>query len=173
MMTRYTNVKHALSMPLLLTRLTAWLALLFYAMAVAVRRERPRSARRLWSAGLGAMAVHVVCAFGFMHAWSHAGAAEFTDRQTLALTGVDFRGGLWVNYAFLILWLADVAWWWIDARSYESRPRAVEWGVQAVFAFLFVNAAIVFASGVGRWLGVATFAALAAKWSFATRRQPL
>lgn len=150
-----------------LPRATAWIALLLYA---ATLLAGPRRARLLWTAGLLALVVHVAVAFHLVHGWSHAAAADATDRQTLAQTGIDFRGGLFVNYAFLLLWFADVAWWWADARSYERRPRTVEYAVRGVFAFLFFNAAVVFASGVGRWLGVAVFAALAGKWAFAARR---
>src|SRR5688500_20160441 len=62
--------------------------------------------RWLWAAGAGLMAIHSVAAFGVFYNWSHDTARELTMRQTAALTGVNFSGGIYVNYAFLVVWIA-------------------------------------------------------------------
>ena len=49
-------------------------------------------------------------------------------RQTAEATGQALGGGLYVNYAFALVWGADVAWWWLGPRSYLARPRACQGG---------------------------------------------
>ena len=73
-------------------------------------------------------------------------------------------GGLYVNYAFTLVWLADVVWWWANDASYRSRPRLIEWSVQAFLGFIAFNATIVFASGFSRWFGIAACLALVFIW---------
>src|SRR5437867_232780 len=103
----------------LLTRATVWVALTLYATGEMVRlsaRERPRwetVARWLWTGGCLAYLAHAAAAFEFFHAWSHAAAYADTARQTEAKFGLHWGGGLWFNYFFTGIWLADVLWWWI------------------------------------------------------------
>lgn len=151
----------------LLTRWTVRVALLFYALslglriAAAGRRGRLAAARLSWSAGFVAFALHVGAAFHFIHSWSHRDANDATARQTAAVVGWDWGGGLWANYVFAAVWLADVAWWWRGRDRYEARPRCVEWLVQGFLGFIAFNAAVVFADGPVRWAGVAAGAGLA------------
>lgn len=72
------------------------------------------------------------------------------------MTGHDWGGGLFVNYAFALAWVSDVAWWWLACESYQTRPRIVEWGVQGFLAFIAVNATVVFGVGPIRWWGLGT-----------------
>lgn len=115
-----------------------------------------RWARAIWTAAVVLALVHVVLAFHLVYGWSHAAAVEATARQTAERFGWAWRGGVFVNYAFLALWLADVAWWWLAPASHSSRSIRLERTRLAVFAFLFGNAAIVFASGAGRLVGIAS-----------------
>ncbi|HYP15237.1 MAG TPA: hypothetical protein VEQ63_15010 [Bryobacteraceae bacterium] len=102
-----------------------------------------RPARLAWTAGLGLYLIHVCFAFQYFYSWSHQVAYEQTARQTAALFGVNWGGGLYLNYAFTAIWLADCLWWWLGNSSYIRRPSAVSAGVHVFLAFMFVNATIV------------------------------
>jgi hypothetical protein len=161
----------------LLTRWTVRLAVVLYAAALALRiaararraaRREPaggciglRAARLVWTGGFAAYLVHVACAFHFYHGWSHRAAYEATARQSAEVVGLAWGGGLYANYAFTLVWGADVAWWWAAPAHYRQRPRIVEWAVQAFLAFIVVNATVVFGFGTIRWIGLAAGVALA------------
>ncbi|HEY7312912.1 MAG TPA: hypothetical protein VH643_26345 [Gemmataceae bacterium] len=144
----------------LLTRWTVRLALALYALGLVLRwsargrRSRLAAARLAWSAGCLAFLLHVLYAFQFYHHWSHADAYAVTAQRTAAVVGWDWGGGVYANYAFAVVWLADVVWWWRGLTSYAARPRSVEWSVQAFLAFMVFNAAVVFAEGVTRWVSL-------------------
>jgi hypothetical protein len=137
------------------------LATVAWALGEALMRRRPefdRLARASWTAGIALALVHVFLAFQFVYGWDHDAAIEATTRQTAEVVEVSFRGGIFVNYAFLLIWVADVCWWWLSPESHASRSRRLELGRLALFAFMFFNGAIVFASGTGRWIGMASLA---------------
>jgi len=130
-----------------------------YAIAVALlllRRER--LGRGAWTAGCAIFLVHVAFAFQFYHHWSNAEAYAATARQS----GVGW--GLYFNYAFAIVWVADVLWW--------GRPRASWIGVliHSFLAFMFFNATVVFGKGWVRWAGVAATGVLIAIYGISKRR---
>jgi hypothetical protein len=138
-----------------LTRWTVRLALLLYVLALAGRLTgRTGPARSAWAAGCLAFLAHVACAFHFFHGWSHPAAYEETARQTAELTGTASGFGLYLNYGFTLLWVADALWWWARPTSYLSRSWWIELPVQGFFAFLALNATVVFESGPVRWAGV-------------------
>lgn len=149
---------------------TIRLALAFYTVSVAALIHGSTSprwnqfARAAWTTGFVFYAMHVASAFQFVHGWSHAAAYEHTARRTAAVVGLEFGGGLYVNYAFTIVWLLDIAWWWRDAAGYLNRPRRVSVSLQAFFAFIVFNATVVFGEGAIRWVGLAAFAALTLLW---------
>lgn len=137
------------------------IALLLYVLALALRMTRKSAmARWLGTLGLAAFGLHVAAAFHFSHNWSHANAVDATARQTAAVVGWNWGGGVWVNYLFAGVWLADVAWWWRDLQKYEARSRGIEWAVQGFLGFIAFNATVVFADGVVRWIGIAACVAL-------------
>jgi hypothetical protein len=123
-----------------------------------------RAARVLWTAGVLLLGAHTLAAFHFIHGWSHRAAAAETARQTAALTGIDWGGGVFVNYAFLSMWAADAAWWWVAPDSYRRRSHAIETALFLFFVFMFVNGAIVFAHGAMRVLGVAAVTVVLGSW---------
>ncbi|MCC6540515.1 MAG: hypothetical protein IT162_23405 [Bryobacterales bacterium] len=120
-------------------------------------------ARAMWTAGCALFLAHVAAAFHFHHRWSHAAAVAETARQTEALFGVSSGFGLWFNYVFAAVWLADVVWWWGAPERYASRPRWMSAAVHGFMAFMFFNGAVVFASGPTRWLGLAATVWLAVR----------
>jgi hypothetical protein len=139
-----------------LTRWTIRIALALAVAAMAARiADRNRPARLAWSVGCLAYLAHVVCAFHFYHDWSHSNAYAATARDTAALFGLDWGGGLYVNYGFTLVWIADVVWWWVRPASYETRPRWANVAVYGFFAFMAFNGTVVFASGPTRWIGLA------------------
>jgi hypothetical protein len=140
----------------------------FYTIAAAVlcwgAGEAYRS-RLLWSVGAILALLHSVAAFVVVYGGSHDTARAETTRQTAALTGVEFAGGIYINYLFLIVWLSDAAWWWLAPSSYRSRPRALELAIRGFILFVIVNGAVVFADGWARVVGlVALGLAAAGTW---------
>lgn len=65
-------------------------------------------------------------------------------KQTFAQTGIDSGIGLYINYAFTALWLADTALWWLVPRRRVRRSRWVDGAIQFIFLFMFFNATVVF-----------------------------
>lgn len=153
-----------------LIRWTARLAVALYTAALAARlRGGLGAARILWTAGCAAYFAHMAAAFHFAHGWSHAAAYEATARQSAASGGPAWGGGVWCNYLFALTWAGDAAWWWVAPRQHRTRPTWVEAAVQGYLAFIAFNAAVVFASGPARWLGVAACSLVAWAWR---RRRP-
>ena len=107
---------------------------------VLLIRGRPQSARSAMTVAAIMYLVHVCCAFQYFYSWSHAVALRETARQTEALFGVYWGGGLYLNYLFTILWGAHCAAWWRRARG--SLPAGTI-AVQTFLLFIFVNATIV------------------------------
>jgi len=154
--------------------LTIWLAL-----ALFVGGETGRSLTRgsrapgwawwAFSLGLVLALVHTVLAFQWVHNWVHADAVNATARQTQAVFGVSVGWGVYVNYVFYGVWMADAAWW----RRFPdlSQPAsAVTWGLRAFYLVIILNAAVIFAVGPRRLLGLMMVSWLAWIWSVSWRQ---
>jgi hypothetical protein len=101
-----------------------------------------RCARWFWTFGCIIFCIHVAAAFHFLHGWSHASAYDHVLARTTEMTGFALGIGLYVNYAFGILWLVDTVIWWLDLRWPDRIiPYFI---VQALFAFLMFQATAVF-----------------------------
>jgi hypothetical protein len=121
--------------------------------------------RAFWTSGALLALIHSVAAFVVFYGGSHETARVETMRQTAALTGIEFSGGIYLNYVFLVVWLADAAWWWVAPVSYRARARAVSFAIRAFIVFIIVNGAVVFADGWARIVGlVALLVAAAGTW---------
>ena len=129
---------------------------------VLMRRssQADRWARTAWTVAIFLAAIHVGLAFHFVYGWNHETAVIETARQAEDRFGIGWRGSIYVNYVFLAIWLADVCWWWGAPASHASRSIRLEIARLATFVFMFVNGAIIFASGIGRLAGVAAVAAV-------------
>lgn len=101
-----------------------------------------RRARGWWTAGCVVFLVHVVCAFHFEHRWDHSAAFEATAKRTAEMTGWKSGIGLFVNEAFLCMWLIDTVLWWRNLGW--PQYRWPHWTVQFLFAFLMFQATFVF-----------------------------
>ncbi|HJQ71286.1 MAG TPA: hypothetical protein VKA70_20075 [Blastocatellia bacterium] len=155
------------------TRFTVWVTLAGYLAGVALlalsrNRERwERAARLVWTIACVSLLAHVACAFHFYHEWSHDAAYRETARQTEEVVGLDWGGGLYINYALVAAWVADVVWWWRGPRVYRRRPTALVAAWQAFLLFILFNATVVFKTGPLRLAGVFLSLAACLLWWYA------
>ncbi len=168
-----------LSIPLiteLLTRGSIWFAMVAYAIGLFLfSRNNPKwlhAARLAWTTGGIALIAHFVCAFHFYHDWSHVLAYRDTARQTNEVVGINWGGGLFINYLVLALWIMDVGWWWLSGiDSYRNRNWlwVIVW--HAFLIFIIFNATVVFKDGVVRWVGLVMSLFLLVSWVRIARRE--
>lgn len=150
--------------------LTIWLALVALLLGeLGRRRNRQTGITTRWAiaaSGLGvALAtMHTALALGVVYEWDHPRAVVETARRAAAVYGVAWPGSLYVNYVFLLWWLADTLWWWRSPGTFLARPAwlTLAWRVMA-FTMVF-NGAVVFAGTAGRVAGVPLVAALLFVW---------
>jgi hypothetical protein len=121
----------------------------------------------IWTVGCVIYLLHVAAAFHFVHGWSHAAAWRQTAQQTADLTGWNWGGGLWINYAFTLWWPLDVAWSW--RRGLDRMPRWYVRTLHAACGFLMINATVVFGPAGWQWtagllVGVAILVSAARRW---------
>jgi hypothetical protein len=139
--------------------LTIWLALLLFAVGETGRAFTARGSRPppwawwTFTLGLAFALIHTLLSFHIVHDWVHADAVRSTALQTEAMYGVPAGWGVYVNYLFFAVWLAD-AWWWRAASAGAVRPPVVTWSLRAFYMIVIFNAAVVFAAGPRRILGL-------------------
>ncbi|MBW3539903.1 MAG: hypothetical protein KY476_06510 [Planctomycetes bacterium] len=136
--------------------------------AEAWRPGHETGARWSWTAGCLMLLVHIVCALGIAHGWSHRAALEHTARRTDELLGWAWGGGLYFNYVFAAVWSADVFWWWLPRTP---RPRTWTWFVHIYLAFVVVNATVVFGPPFWKPLAAVFTAGLLALWAICRQRR--
>jgi len=150
--------------------LTIWLALaLFVAGETGRSFARPRLAPPPWAwwafiVGLLLALAHTLLSFAIVHDWVHDDAVRATAMQTEAMFGVSAGWGVYVNYLFFAVWFAD-AWWWRAAPARYARPMAVTWTLRAFYMIVIFNAAVIFAAGWRRVLGLLLVSWLSRVWS--------
>jgi hypothetical protein len=123
----------------------------------------------LATAGCVVYLMHLVAAFSLVHDWSHDRASEQTARETRAVTGIDWGGGVWFNYVFTLLWPVNVVREWWERSTGRRWKRWTVVALEAYLAFIVVNATLVF--GSSWWWGVYAAAGvwMAVKWRPAPR----
>lgn len=142
----------------LLTKATIWAALAGYAIGLTTlllsegRRSWHSATRIAWTAGCISLIAHIACAYHFFHGWNHASAYKETARQTFEVYGWYWGGGLYINFALMFAWIADVIWWWGRLDLYRRRSKWLSGTWHVFLAFIFFNATVVFEGGVLRWL---------------------
>lgn len=161
-----------------LTRSTVWLSIAAYAVGCVVfatargRVACDRWTRLAWTIGCAALLAHFICAFQFVHAWSHSSAYRDTARQTAEVFGINWGGGIFINYAVAILWAGDVVWWWIAGlSSYRRRPWLLTLIWHGFLIFIIFNATVVFGSGLTRWLGLVVSLIVVLSWIIINRQR--
>jgi len=87
-------------------------------------------------------------------------AIEATAQQTQELIGIRFGAGLFVNYAFDLVWIVDATVRMISPAIYNKMPKAYRYCTNGFLIFIAINGAIVFQSGWIRAIGLACVAML-------------
>jgi hypothetical protein len=159
----------------ILTKGTIWASIVAYLVGVIFFARSVRQAgkevpwevvaRVAYTLACASLLAHVALAFAVYHGWSHAAAYLDTARQTDAVVGIKWGGGLYINYVVLVCWTVDVLWWWrTGLESYRRRSPVLVATWHAFLIFIIFNATVVFGHGATRWLrlAVCVFWALAA-----------
>jgi hypothetical protein len=158
----------------LLTRSTIWISIVAYTVGCIVfATTRHMSWVRLaWTIGCVSLLAHFAVAFHFYHAWSHESAFLDTARQTVEVFGINWGGGLFINYAVALVWFGDVAWWWgAGVNSYRQRPWWLTMLSHGFLIFIIFNATVVFKGGLTRWVGVVVCLSLCLSWFLINRER--
>ena len=97
-----------------------------------------------WSGAWLLCVLHVVCAFQFRHHWVHSAALQHTAEMTERVVGINWGGGLYINYVFLICWgVSSVRSLRILGHPSLRRP-VFETYMHGFAAFMMFNATAVF-----------------------------
>lgn len=160
------------------TRITIWISILAYTIGCAVfaaaRKDAnvDRWARAAWTIGYAALIAHFFFAFHFYHAWSHESAYVDTAQQTAEVFGINWGGGLFINYAVALLWTGDIAWWWLaGVDSYRRRSWVLILIWHSSLIFIIFNATVVFKDGLARWTGLFVCLSLCLSWIYINRKR--
>ena len=124
-----------------------------------------RRARAAYWTGAGLALTHFLAAFHWHYGWSHTRAVSATAEQTARVFGVDWGGGVWVNYAFLAAWVADAA--WRTTRRACSIPRVPgggTWVLRTFYLLIIANGAVTFVAWPMNLAGGVLVAALVWSW---------
>lgn len=156
-----------------LTRITIWISIAAYAVGCCVfALGNDRWTRLAWTIGCAALLAHLAVAFQFFHGWSHAHAYVETARQTEDVFGINWGGGIYINYAVAALWTLDVAaWWFAGLSSYRHRPWLIVLIWHSFLIFIMLNATVVFKNGVVRWVGLLVCLSLILNWIIISRQR--
>ena len=144
---------------------TAYFAFALWAGAVLMQLQSTRAewypqasafrvARAAWIAGLAVFLVHLGLAFHLAYSWSHARAFVHVE------TSSGFGPGLFVSYAFTLIWLIDGMAWLAVSVHYARRPGWIAMTLHGFMAFITFNATVVYGQSPLRWLAAAVFALL-------------
>jgi hypothetical protein len=144
---------------------TIWISLvLFVAGEFGKGAALPGWAWRSSAIGALLMLAHIIISMSSVHAWSHASAITATAAQTDTVYGLNWGGGVNVNYLFITVWVAELAVWRLAPVRYAARSSGIKWTLRAFYFIVIANAAVVFAGGWRRVLGVGLIAALLVCW---------
>lgn len=164
----------------LLTRSTIWISISSYVVGTILlaahthRRNFDKLARLSWTVGCLALAAHFIAAFHYYHHWSQLSALHETARQTREVFGINWGGGLVINYLLLLLWIIDVSLWWLRSLdSYSRRPLAWLLSWHGFLIFIIFNATVVFKQGLQRWVGLVVCLILCLAWYSIIKRRKL
>ena len=155
---------------------TIWVALALFVAGETGRSIGSASRPPVWAwwaftTGLLLALVHTALAFEVVHNWDHGDAVRAAAAQTRSVFGAEVGWGVYVNYVFYGVWLADAAWWRRSGDPHD-RPAAVIWTLRSFYLVIILNAAVIFAAGPRRALGLVLVCWLTAIWSLRFRQVP-
>ena len=146
--------------------LTIWIALGLFVAGEVGRARFPNRRGWPWGAsacGLGLALIHTVLSFAIVHRWSHADAVLHTATQTAAVFGTAVGWGIYVNYLFFAVWALDLMTWSAAGRV-AARPRGATIALRAFYLVIILNAAVIFAAGGRRLLGIVIVGVMVTAW---------
>ena len=144
---------------------TVWLALAAFTAGEFAKVRRWSGAWSTSATGAILLTIHILIAMAVRHGWSQTAALEATARQTRQMFGLDWGGGVYVNYLFAGVWIAELFVWrqWPD--GYRLRPGWIRWTLRAFYFVIIASGAVTFAVGWRRILGLALVATLVLSWA--------
>jgi hypothetical protein len=150
---------------------TIWIALALFVAAEAGRRrlsdrDRPAAwARPALILGALLMTTHVLIALASRYGWDHDAAVRETARQAATVYGFEWRGNIYVSYAFVVLWFVEIWRWPVPADRDAAPTTTIGWALRGFFVLIIFNGAVVFATTVwSRALGSLLVAILVWAW---------
>ncbi len=149
---------------------TIWVALVLFVVGEAGKRSLRdgRSPSSLvwwgWTTGLSLCVVHTALAFDVRHGWSHEAALQSTARQTAAVYGLEWGGGLYVNCIFIAVWAWEVVAWRRSPTALATQPSWLRRSVQFFYFVVILNAGVIFAGGARRIAGMLVVLSLLWIW---------
>ena len=104
------------------------------------RRKFELGYRWSWFCGSCLLFIHIVSSYGYVHHWSHEAALRATAKESLRVTGIAAPWGVYVNFAFAVLWTG----YSMAMIVLDGRIQIVD---SVIFVFLFaivISATLVF-----------------------------
>ena len=145
-----------------LIRLTIWVTVVAWLLRVFIEASgrsfamRDRVIRWTWLIGALACVAHVIAAMGFGHCWSLANAMRHTAMETRRVFNVELPWSVFVNFAFVGLWLVDAV------REFRSRELPSLGPVRhGIWLTMMVNGTVVFGPRYWTWIAIVCVAAFA------------
>ncbi|CAN5560843.1 hypothetical protein BH11PLA2_BH11PLA2_04480 [soil metagenome] len=131
-------------------RISAIVPTLLWYLSMLTKRKNGTA----WMMGAVTFPLHVLIAFHLGHAWSHTEAMSHVEQTS------GWGPGLFVSYAFGVVWFVDAMWLWIHPSSYRTRSKWLDRAMIGFLAFIVFNATVVYGGEFARWAGVAMFVML-------------
>jgi hypothetical protein len=127
-----------------------------------------------WAFATGAAltAAHVLIALAIQYNWDHEAAVSATAAQAAEVYGFEWRGNIYVSYAFVAIWVFEAVRWRLNPERFTTRRPAATWALRFFFLLIIVNGAVVFASYPMRVIGGIIVAGLIWAWLPGPRRSP-
>ncbi len=141
-------------------RIALGLMVLVFAFEIRGGKSTDRTTASLWLVGALLSLCHSLGSLATFHHGSQLMAIEATAQQTQELIGIRFGAGLFVNYAFDLVWIVDATVRMISPAIYNKMPKAYRYCTNGFLIFIAINGAIVFQSGWIRAIGLACVAML-------------
>ena len=135
-------------------RIALGLMVLVFAIEIRGGKSTDRTTASLWLVGALLSLGHSLGSLATFHHGSQFMAMEATAQQTQELLGIRFGAGLFVNYAFDLVWLVDAMIRMISPAIYSKLPNTYRYCTNGFLIFMAINGAIVFQSGWIRAIGL-------------------